>query len=141
MKSFFTALLLFFIFTTSYAQIAKDIMVGGGVDLIKTDLSGFFQKLQTGVEVNYFLSRDFTATGGLEIWTYDKPSAVIGGRWYPSEVWFVRARGLIGTNDLSIGAGWCKPLTENLRFEAIGDFYFRIEFSARVGIAYVLRMK
>jgi hypothetical protein len=116
-------------------------MVGGGFDLIKTDVSGFLGKAQFGTEVNYFLDRKFTATAGLEVWTYDKPSFVIGGRWYAMDVLFIRARGLIGVNELSIGAGWSKPVSDNFRFEAIGDFYFTVDFSIRAGLAYVFRRK
>jgi len=53
----------------------------------------------------------------------------------------VRARGLIGENDLSLGAGWNQPLSESWRFEAIGDFYFTGEFAARLGAVYILRKK
>lgn len=116
-------------------------MVGGGLDLIKTDNVGFLGKAQFGTEVNYFLDRQFTATGGIEWWTNENVSAVIGGRWYPIDVLFIRARGLIGVNDLSLGAGWSRPITESLRFEATGDFYFRVDFSVRAGIAYVFRRK
>jgi len=116
-------------------------MVGGGFDLIKSDVSGFLGKAQAGVEMNYFLDRKFTATGGLDAWSDRNISFVIGGRYYPMDVLFVRARGLLGENDLSIGAGWTKPINENLRFEAIGDFYFKVDFSVRVGVAYVFRRK
>lgn len=116
-------------------------MVGGGFDLIKTDNDGFFNKAQLGTEVNYFLARKFTGTAGIDVWTGDKVSFVIGGRLYPAEHFFARVRGLIGVNDLSMGAGWSKPITENLRFEAIGDFYFKLDFSVRVGVAYVIRRK
>jgi hypothetical protein len=141
MKKIVFTFLLSSTIISGYSQIAHDIMVGGGADLIKTDIFGFFQKIQIGTEANYFLDRKFTATGGFELWTYQHPSVVIGGRWYPMDELFVRARGLIGVNDLSIGVGWTKPLTENLRFEAIGDFYFQIDFSVRAGVAYVFRKK
>jgi hypothetical protein len=141
MKIFIITAIFSFAITTSYSQIANDIMVAGGFDLIKTDASGIFQKAQIGTELNYFLDRQFTTTGGFELWTYNKASFVIGGRWYLIDALFVRARGLIGVNDLSIGAGWSKPLDKNFRFEAIGDFYFRGDFSVRAGIAYVIRKK
>jgi hypothetical protein len=141
MKTFILATIFFFAITTAYSQIANDMMLCGGFDLIKTDASGVFKKAQIGTEFNYFLDRQFTATGGFELWTYNKASFVVGGRWYPIDELFIRARGLIGENDLSIGAGWSKPLNENFRFEAIGDFYFNVDFSARVGIAYVIRRK
>lgn len=123
----------------SQAQIANDFMVGGGFDLIKTDYEGFFDKAQIGLEANYFITKDFTGTAGLEVWTADQLSFVIGGRYYPMDELFVRARGLIGVNDFSIGAGWAKPVGEKLRVEAIADFYFDLELSVRVGVAYVFR--
>jgi hypothetical protein len=141
MKIYLLTAALGFITITSYSQIANDMMISGGFDLIKTDASGVFEKAQIGTEFNYFLDRKFTATAGFELWTYNKPSFVIGGRWYPIDELFLRARGLIGENDISIGAGWSKPLNDNFRFEAIGDFYFKIDFSVRAGISYVIRRK
>jgi hypothetical protein len=130
----------FLIFTCyGYAQIANDVMVGGGFDLIKTDYSSFFGKAQIGGEVNYFITKDFTATAGLEVWTDDQLSFVIGGRYYPVNELFLRARGLIGVNDLSIGAGWTKPIGEKVRLEAMADFYFDLQFAVRIGFGYVFR--
>ena len=135
--------LLVFIFSSSYvsAQIAKDILVGGGFDLIKTDNDGFVKKAQFGIEGNYFLTRKFTASAGFDFWTGDHVSLVLGGRWYPVDNVFVRARGLIGENDFSVGGGWSKPINENWHFEAMGDFYFKIDFAIRVGAIYIIRMK
>lgn len=137
------AAFIFFVssITTSSAQIAHDIMVGGGFDLIKTDNDGLVTKVQVGGEVNYFVTRQFTGTAGFDIWSNDNASFVIGGRWYPADHFFTRVRGLIGENDLSIGAGWSKPINESLRFEAIGDFYFKLDFAVRIGVAYVIRRK
>lgn len=114
-------------------------MVGGGFDLIKTDNDGFIQKAQIALEGNYFLTRQFTASAGFDIWTDDGLNFVIGGRWYPVDDFFARIRGIIGDNDISIGAGWNKPITETWRFEAMGDFYFEGEFGIRVGVMYVIR--
>ena len=120
-------------------QIANDVMVGGGFDLIKTDYNSFFGKAQIGGEVNYFITKDITATAGLEVWTAEQLSFVLGGRYYPMDELFLRARGLIGVNDLSIGAGWTKPIGEKVRLEAMADFYFDLQFSVRVGFGYVFR--
>ncbi len=132
---------IFFSLSASYVfgQFAKDFMVGGGFDVVKTNNDGFVQKAQIGFEGNYFLSRQFTATGGLEFWVNDGVSFVLGGRWYPIENFFARIRGLVGENDLSIGAGWNKPITATWHFEALGDFYFRGEFGIRVGLMYIIR--
>ena len=141
MRKLLLAVALLFTITSAYSQIANDFMIGGGLDLIKTDNDSFMEKAQIGAEFNYFLGRPFTVTGGFEFWTDEDISFVLGGRWYPIEDFFVRARGLIGENDLAIGAGWSKPINEKLRFEAMGDFYFEGEFSIRAGVAYVFRKK
>ncbi len=75
-------------------------MVGGGFDLIKTDNDGFIQKAQIALEGNYFLTRQFTASAGFDIWTDDGLNFVIGGRWYPVDDFFARIRGIIGDNDM-----------------------------------------
>lgn len=125
----------------SYGQIAGDYMVGVSGDLIKTDTDGLLKKVQTGAEFNYFLHRKFTVSGGFELWTADEISFVIGTRWFATEDFFVRARGLVGENDINIGGGWTQPLGEHFKFEAIGDFYFKGDFAIRVGINYVFRQK
>jgi len=88
----------------SFSQKSNDFLVGGAFDLIKTDNEGFIQKAQVGGEFNYFITRNFTATGGLDIWADNVMIAVVGARWYPLDHFFTRARGLIGKNDLSLGA-------------------------------------
>jgi hypothetical protein len=65
----------------------------------------------------------------------------VGGRWYPVADAFVRARGFIGANDVSIGGGWVKPLKEHLRFEAIGDVYFDGQIAIRCGLSYTFPRK
>ncbi|MDH4092160.1 MAG: hypothetical protein OEV74_09695 [Cyclobacteriaceae bacterium] len=122
-----------------FGQVARDFMVGGGFDLVKTDNEGFVQKAQIGFEGNYFLTRQFTASAGLEFWVNDGVSFAFGGRWYPIENFFTRIRGLVGENDVSIGAGWNKPITATWHFEAIGDFYFKGEFGIRMGLMYIIR--
>jgi hypothetical protein len=122
-----------------FSQKANDFLVGGAFDLIKTDNEGFVQKAQVGGEFNYFITSKVTATGGLDIWADNVMTAVVGARWYPLEHFFARGRGLIGKNDLSLGAGWNKPLGSNLQFEAMGDYYFEGEFAIRVGFMYLIR--
>jgi hypothetical protein len=123
------------------AQSANDFMISGALDLIKTDNQEMFDKAQIGIEANYFVIRKFTATAGLEIWTFNNESFVIGSRWYPTDNLFVRFRGLIGENDFSTGIGGAFPLKPNLRFELIGDFYFRGEFAVRTGVSFILPSK
>lgn len=123
----------------SSAQQAHEIRIGASADLIKSDNDGFFEKGQGGIEVNYFFSRKFSATGGVEWWSQDQISLVLGGRWFPADDAFVRVRGLIGEQDLSIGAGWAKPVLEGFRIEAMGDLYFSGYIAIRAGIAYVIK--
>jgi hypothetical protein len=140
LKGFILSFFILLSFTVQ-SQIAKDLTIGGGLDLIKTDNDEFFEKFQIGLEANYFFTRQFTGSAGVELWTDDEVSFVIGGRWYPIDEAFVRVRGLIGVNDVSIGGGWAKPLNENWKLEALGDFYFEGEFAIRVGAVYVIRRK
>jgi hypothetical protein len=141
MIRFFLAGVLAITTNCAFSQIANDFLVGGGFDLIKTDNDGIAQKAQIGFEGNYFITKQFTASGGLELWSDNHASLAIGGRWYPIENFFTRIRGLVGENDISIGGGWNKPIDKNWHFEAIGDFYFEGEFAIRAGLMYVIRTK
>jgi hypothetical protein len=123
-----------------YSQYNDGVLIGSNLDLIKSDHDGYFEKVQVALEANYFLSEKFSATGGIEVWSRDGASAVMGTRWYPVQDAFVRLRGMIGkNNDISIGGGWAKPMTETLRFESMADFYFEGTFSIRAGFAVILR--
>jgi hypothetical protein len=143
MKFTFSTLFLVVIFSLSAsAQSNNDIMIGGSLDLIKTDYSSFLNKAQIGLEGNYFVLRHFAASAGIEIWTKQTSSFMMGMRWYPYDHVFVRLRGLIGTNDVSFGGGWVKPINDTWRFEAIGDFYVaETEFAIRAGMNYVIKSK
>jgi len=143
MRKIVLGLLLILSITSSiHAQSSNDILVIGGFDLIKTDYNSAFDKAQLGVEGNYFIVRNFAAGAGVEIWTEQKSSFVMGMRWYAMDHVFVRFRGLIGANDAAIGGGWAKPINDNWRFEAIGDFYFgQTEFSIRAGVSYIIKKK
>jgi len=118
----------------------RDILIGAQLDLIKSDYDGYFQKAQIGLEGNYFISNQFTITGGMEFWRREGVTAVLGTRWYPNRDAFIRVRGLFGSfDDISIGGGWAKPITETTRFESIADFYFQGDFSIRIGFAVLIR--
>ena len=126
----------------SFAQSNNDLMIGGSFDLIKTDYSSFLDKAQVGLEANYFVVRHFAASGGVELWTNQKSSFMMGMRWYPVDHVFVRIRGLIGANDVAIGGGWAKPINDTWRFEAMGDFYVAdTEFAVRAGLSYLIKTK
>jgi len=138
-----STLILIIAFTLpAVAQSNNDIMVGGSIDLIKTNYSSFLDKGQIGLEANYFVVRHFAASGGVEFWTRDRTSFMMGMRWYANDHVFVRLRGLIGVNDVSIGGGWVKPINDSWRFEAMGDFYVAdTEFAIRAGLSYVIKSK
>ena len=122
------------------AQSTHDVLVGGGMDLFKTDNNALFKKAQLGFEANYFVVRRFAVGMGAELWTTNqKNSFVMGMRWYANDHVFVRLRGLIGANDAAIGLGYSKPLSQNLRFETLGDFYFTGNFGLRFGLGYILK--
>jgi hypothetical protein len=142
MKKVLLSLLAGFLATASFSQSARDWMLGVNVDLIKSNQHGYFERTQAGAEVNYFLVKELTATGGLEYWTeQNQPSLVIGGRWYPVPEAYVRLRGLVGANDLSIGGGWAKPYRDQWRFEAMGDIYADGFIAIRAGFAYIFKAK
>jgi hypothetical protein len=122
-----------------HGQDQEDIMISVQGDLVKTDYLSPFQKAQLAAEVHYFALPDFTASSGFEVWTGDEVSFLIGMRWYPSEGTFLRLRGLIGENDVSIGGGWTVPIIDRVQFEAIGDFYFSVDFAIRCGFTYTIQ--
>jgi hypothetical protein len=122
-----------------HAQDAKDFMFGAAMDLAKTDYEGLLKKAQFSAEGHYFITRAFSASAGFDVWTGDSVSFVAGGRWYPMDNFFTRVRGLIGENDLSLGAGWNQNISDRWRFEAMADFYFKGEFAMRAGLMYVVR--
>lgn len=125
----------------SFSQVAKDILIGGNLDLIKSDQIRYFQNAQGGFEFNYFLSRKLTGTGGVEYWTGSRQfNAIIGGRIYPVPEAFIRIRWVMGANDLSVGGGWAMPIKENWRFEAMGDVYSDGHIAIRAGFAYWFRI-
>ena len=127
-------------FHSLLAQSTHDFLLSGGMDIIKTDNVKLFDKAQLGLEANYFVTRNFSVGAGAELWTRQKNSFVMGVRWYADDHLFFRFRGLIGTNDASIGIGWSKPLNEKWRFEGIGDFYFnQSAFGLRAGVSYLIR--
>jgi hypothetical protein len=121
--------------TPCRAQRAQRMMIGIQTDLIKSDNDGFFEKIQGGIEGSFYFSRKVAVTGALEWWSENETVLVIGGRLCPIDEAFIRVRGLIG-DDLSIGGGFAKPLSENLRLEAMADFYFRGHIAIRAGIAH-----
>lgn len=139
MKKFILAVCFVGLTAFAYGQISKDLMLGVALDVLKTDFNAVGDKVQLGVELNYFLVKSFSVTGGYEVWSRDRNSIVVGMRWFPIENGFVRFRGLVGENDLSFGFGWGKPLNRNWRLEAMGDYFTRGDFAVRGGMAYLIK--
>lgn len=141
MNKFFVYLLFLLAASAAQAQSMHDLMIGGGLDLLKTDNRALLKKAQIGLEANYFVVRHFSVGVGGEIWTTgQKSSFVMGARWYANDKVFLRFRGLIGTNDASLGLGFAHPLTKDVRLEGLGDYYFGGgAFALRMGIGYILR--
>lgn len=139
-KTLAGCLIFFPLAFSTMAQTSSNIMVGGGLDLIKSDIIGFAEKVQTGFEANYFINRSFSVSGGFEIWSSNNNSLMLGLRWYPIQKLFVRFRGLIGQDDVGIGAGYAHVLNANWRLEGIADYYLdQRELGLRLGVAYVIR--
>ncbi|MEX2234846.1 MAG: hypothetical protein WD824_21970 [Cyclobacteriaceae bacterium] len=135
MRSIILPLIFILCSIVSFAQRAQRLMIGVQADLIKSDNDGFFEKLQGGIEGNYYFSRKFSATAGVEAWTGDRVSMVVGARVCPIDEAFFRIRALPG-KDFSIGAGFGKFLSENVRVEAMSDFYLEGHIAIRAGIAF-----
>lgn len=116
-------------------------MAGIAFDAIKTDFEDRVgNKLQAGAEVNYFIEEIYSVTLGTEIWTGDERqiSGVAGIRFYPLGHLFVRIRGIIGADQLSAGAGFQKPFSQQWIAEGIIDYYSEGKVAARFGLAFLL---
>jgi hypothetical protein len=123
----------------SFPQRAQTIMIAAHADLIRSDNDGFFEKAQGGVEANYFFSRKFSGTAGVEWWSPDRVSMLLGARLRPIDEAFLRIRGLIG-EDFAVGGGFARPI-DNFRIEAMADFYLSGQLAIRAGLAYVITGK
>jgi len=141
LKKLFLTGSIFLIALLGLAQSSHDVMIGGGVDLLKTDNRALFKKTQLGLEAHYFVVRHFAVGVGTELWTANqKSSFMMGARWYANDNVFLRFRGLIGANDATMGLGYSKAISQNFRLEGMGDFYFGAgNFGLRFGASYILR--
>ncbi len=143
MRKFIIVFMVLFVYSsTSKAQATRDVLLGGGFDVYKTDHRDIASKFQIGVELNYFIIRNFSVTGGIEIWNGNENnnSLVVGMRWYPLRNVFTSVSGLIGQDDLGLGAGYGYPLNKHWRIEGIVDYYFKQDdFAFRIGVAYLFR--
>ena len=121
--------------TICFPQRAQRIMLAIHADLIKSDNDGFFEKIQGGIEGSFYFSRKFAVMAGVEWWSGVETALAVGGRFCPIDEAFARIRALPG-KDFSIGGGFAKPLSDNLRLEAMADFYFQGHIAIRAGLAY-----
>lgn len=116
-------------------------MAGLAFDALKTDFkTRIGNKIQGGLEVNYFLSNQFSVTAGAEVWvdTTLIYSGVAGIRFYPVRKFFLRARGLIGVEEIAAGAGFNVFLDEKWTSEGIIDVYTSKHVAVRIGITYLI---
>lgn len=140
MKKAITFTFLWMVGHGCFSQSTHDFLVGGALDLVKTDIIKAFSKAQVGLEGHYFIARHFAMGAGIETWSKQKDSFMLGMRWYPVDKVFFRFRGLIGVNDASLGVGYSKPLSKFWRLEGMGDYYFDAsDFAVRAGVSYVIR--
>ena len=122
----------------SFGQRAKQFMLGVQADLIKSDNDGLFEKMQGGFEGSYYVSRKFAVTGGAEGWSGHQGAIfTFGARFCPIDEAFVRIR-FLPEKGYSLGGGFVKPLSENVRVEAMADFYGGGQIAIRGGVAYGL---
>lgn len=69
MRVLFVSILFVVVSVATHAQSNNDLMISGGLDLIKTDFNDVFEKAQLGLEANYFVLRNFSAGAGVDVWT------------------------------------------------------------------------
>ena len=121
------------------AQSKGNFLLGVGMDLYRTDNSGFAERSQIGLEGNYFFTSKFSGTIGLDFWSGRETFFVLGGRFYPIDPVFIKMKGLIGGNrDVTLGMGYQRGIGGNFSFEGGMDFYFDPgELGIRLGLAYL----
>lgn len=136
---FFVVVTFFISIATVSGQSKGSFLLSAGLDLYKTDNSGFAEKTQTTIEGNYFFSPKFTGTLGAEFWSSRRTFFVIGTRFYPVDPIFIKFRALIGNDtDASLGMGYQRNLSGNFSLEGGMDYYFDPgELGIRVGLAYL----
>ncbi|SHM40287.1 hypothetical protein SAMN04488057_101336 [Cyclobacterium lianum] len=122
-------------------QAAGSFLISSGLDLVRTDIQGIFQKAQLGAEVNYFHLHQLSFSGGFEYNTAGANQITGGLRFYPLEAAFIRARALVGNNaDLGLGAGYTYNITYRMRLEGIADYYVQNQtLGARITLAVLIK--
>ncbi|WP_226389604.1 hypothetical protein [Penaeicola halotolerans] len=136
-----TLLVILIISPAVFAQSSGSFLISSGLDVYKTDNTGIADKVQFGLEGNYFVTSNFTFTGGVDFWSQGPNSSIIiGSRFYPIEPLFLRFRGLLRDNsDIALGAGYQVPISYRLRLEGMADYYMnQRELGLRIGLAFLI---
>jgi hypothetical protein len=125
------------------SMASAQMLVGFQMDAYKTDNRNPFEladKVQMGLEFNYFLYPQLSVSTGLEFWSQGETYFVPGMRFYPIDPAFLRFRPLLGDDvDYAFGAGYARKITDRLRLEGMLDYYFeRSNLALRFGIGYTL---
>lgn len=122
----------------------QNLMMVLSFDVIKTDRGDRIgNKIQSGLELNYFLKNNVSITAGTEVWTAEgrRISGVVGFRYYPLHKFFIRGRALIGLDDVTLGTGFSQIISERWAAEGVVDYFFQGEAAIRIGLSYLFTRK
>ena len=141
MKKLIGVLLLLWVgvWVDTYAQQAEgSLLFSGAGDIVRTDVPGVIRRYQLGVEGNYFYRYNLSVSAGYEFNYGQNNHVTLGGRYYPLEPVFIRARGLLGSNsDFALGAGYTHNISYRVRLEGMSDYYMvsnAVGFRVGIGI-------
>lgn len=129
------------VFVDSLAQQSEgSVLISGAVDVIRTDIPGVITRSQIGLESNYFYRHNLSLSAGYEFNDGQNNHVTLGGRYYPLEPLFIRARGLVGsTSDFALGVGYTHNISYRLRLEGMSDYYLGSKaLGFRVGIGFLI---
>lgn len=123
----------------AFAQQAEgSLLISGAGDIVRTDVPGVIRRYQLGVEGNYFYRYNLSVSAGYEFNYGQTNQVTLGGRYYPLEPVFIRARGLLGSNsDFALGAGYTHNISYRVRLEGMSDYYMvsnAVGFRVGIGI-------
>ena len=131
--------LLLLISLNCLGQIKGDLLFEGGFDVIKSDIQSAFNKAQFGAELGYFLSGELAISGGLELWSEESASLLIGARYALNDKIYLKGRVLLGADKISLGGGYSFFFSEKVRFNAGAEVYHTGELALRVSSMWTIR--
>ena len=139
MKRFLIAFILSGSCLIAQGQDTNSFMLGLGMDLIRTDNPGVFERTQIGLEGNYFFAPKFSGTIGLDFWSSRGTSVILGARFYPIQPVYFKLKGYIGVaDDFTLGMGYRKSISSDLDLEGGMDYFFDAnQLAIRFGLAYL----